>query len=793
MSIEQPSPKPVFYAHSQNQHDKWHALKNHLTDVAKLAGENTADWQGQEEAKLAGLLHDLGKYGDKFQDRLNGKGSGLDHWSQGAFLAIKKAGACTAAIAIQGHHIGLQRLQKEDLQRLKSESLQNNHPQNLVLSEADFELLEQRFNDDDLEIKKPQTRLFNSIPQGQVDNMLDVRRLFSALVDADFIDTEAHFNGNGQGKVYRQSGLKLNEYELAEKALATLSAHIKEKSQETNSATTLHDVRQQLLQACLKKAEQKTGTFTLTAPTGSGKTLSMLSFALKHALENKLQRVIMVVPYLSIIEQTAAVYREVFKDFPEDFILEHHSMAGLGKENIQTDAEGNDEAQQQIKRQRLLSENWDAPIVITTSVQFLESLFSNRSSSCRKIHRIANAVILFDEVQTLPTALAIPSLAAVSHIAHHWNSSVVFSTATQPAFEHLDTQVKAHCSAGWQPQPIVENHAAMMKITRRVEFEFLAEKLDWQTLATKLSEHTQVLCIVNLKRHALELLKQLEDTDDLFHLSTNLCPLHRQQVLAEVRGRLKQGLPCRLIATQCIEAGVDVDFPVVYRSFAPLDALIQAAGRCNREGKQTELGKTFVFEPDSKGFPDDIYEQATDATKSLKNELGDKFDLYDPDVINRYYRILYSIAKIEHKQLHTAIAELDFPEVANEYRLIKNDMINIVVPFDKVLLDELEATGRNKGLCADWIKQARKFIIVKRQLNILRTQPLSTDWLKQVRGLSISLYRPKNDDVIWDSLIPVQPLRQARNKVREDWFIVNDDYDAILGYQRPDSFKCQNY
>ena len=412
---------------------------------------------------------------------------------------------------------------------------------------------------------------------------------------------------------------------LAKQALEKLKNHIDNKAGQPNPSATLNDIRQELLQSCLQQAQQKTGTFTLTAPTGSGKTLSMLSFALQHALENGLERVIMVVPYLSIIEQTAKVYRDIFVDFGDDFILEHHSMAGLGAEKAETDAEGDAEQEQQIKRQRLLSENWDAPIIITTSVQFLESLFSNRPSSCRKIHRIANAVILFDEVQTLPTQLAIPSLAAVSHIATNWNSSVVFSTATQPAFNHLHDEVIKHCSGGWKPDEIVIHHAVMMDKLRRVNFTWLDGKLTWQDLADTLNQHQQVLCIVNLKRHAQELWQALEGEENLFHLSTNLCPLHRQAVLAEVRQRLKDGLPCRLIATQCIEAGVDVDFPIVYRAFAPLDAIIQAAGRCNREGK-TDLGQTFIFTPDCEGwlYPDGTYQQAANVTESLKNELGEQ-------------------------------------------------------------------------------------------------------------------------------------------------------------------------
>ncbi|NOS88392.1 MAG: CRISPR-associated helicase Cas3' [Methylococcaceae bacterium] len=760
-----------YYAHSGNTHKQWHLLKHHLTAVAELTHQYLDGWQGQEEAKLAGLLHDLGKYGDRFQNRLQGQDQGLDHWSQGAYLAITKCKAIAAALAIQGHHIGLQSLQKDDLRKLDPKQLALNHPQQLTLSETDITLLESRLLADGLTVAQPQTRLFTSLPgesQARIDTMLDVRRLFSALVDADFVDTEAHFNGDEHGKRPRKAGLKLNENNLAERALTTLSHHIAQKAQTASPTTPLNNIRQTLLQDCLQQARQQPGTYTLTAPTGSGKTLSMLSFALQHALENNMQRIILVVPHLSIIEQTAQTYRDIFQDLGEDFILEHHSMAGLGAESITSDAEGGADQEQQIKRQRLLSENWDAPLILTTSVQFLESLFSNRPSSCRKLHRIADAVILFDEVQTLPTALAIPSLAAVSHIASHWHSSIVFATATQPAFNHLHPDVIKHCTQGWQPQEIVADPAAMMAQLRRVNYSWLDSTISWQDLAGQLREYPQVLCIVNLKRHAQDLWQALADTEDLFHLSTNLCPLHRQAVLAAVRQRLNAGLPCRLIATQCIEAGVDVDFPVVYRAFAPLDAIIQAAGRCNREGKLT-VGQTYIFTPEAEGrlYPDGGYQQAAAVTHSLKTEYGEHFDLYNPDIIQAYYQRLYTVAAPEQqaKNLYQAIKDLSFPNVAQHFRLIKNDMINIVVPYDTVLFETLTTLADDKGLTADWIKQAR--------------------------GLSISLYRPQQDDVVWDGLLPVQPYKKGRLSKGEDWFIVAhpDDYDHTLGYKKP---ECLN-
>lgn len=761
-----------FYAHSANHHNVWHPLKEHLDSVSKTAGNLLDDWFGREEAELAGLLHDLGKYGDRFQNRLQGLDQGLDHWSQGAYLAIKKAGSIAAALAIQGHHIGLQSLQKEDLRKLDPQTLQINHPQNLALSEPDIAILEKRLNQDALFVNKPHTRLFTGFlgeSQARVDNMLDVRRLFSALVDADFVDTEAHFNGNEQGKLPRKAGLKLSDNGLSTGLLTTLKTHLERKALETGTATNLHTMRQRLLKSCLQQALQKTGCYTLTAPTGSGKTLSMLGFALQHALRNNLQRIILVVPYLSIIEQTAGIYRNIFSEYDHDLILEHHSMAGLGEEQVESDADGKEERDKQIKRQRLLSENWDAPIIITTSVQFLESLFSNRPSSCRKIHRIANAVVLFDEVQTLPTPLAIPTLAALSHIADNWNSSIVFATATQPAFNHLDDSIKQQCPAGWQPREIVSGHANIMDSTRRVEFTWLGEKMDWLKLAHMLDRHRQTLCIVNLKRHAQDLWQALRNTDGLFHLSTNLCPLHRQSVLNEVKQRLTKGLPCHLIATQCIEAGVDVDFPVVFRAFAPFDAIIQAAGRCNREGRR-ESGKTYIFQPDCEQglYPDDAYQQAAQVTASLKNELGDQFDLYDPEVIQQYYKRLYTVADPaqQAKHLYQAIKELNFPEVARHYRLIKTDAVNIVVPYEEQRFEDLKTQAETTGLTAQWIKHARP--------------------------LSISLFRPKADDAVWDSLLPVQSFCKDRQNRQDDWFIAASlaDYDENLGYQKPESLNC---
>jgi len=755
-----------YLAHSANSIGVPHRLRDHLCSVAALAKQHADGCRWADEAALAGLLHDLGKYGDRFQARLQGKDSGLDHWSQGAWLALVEHKAVAAALAIQGHHIGLQYLSKDALCGLELRKLAQNHPLQLDLSHVDLNDLKVRLIADGLTPQAPENTLCGKALDSRLDRMLDVRMLFSALVDADFLDTEAHFNANENGKQYRQMGPELD----ADKALAVLLNHVEDLQRSTRAAGAVGQVRASLQQACLHAAEKATGLFTLTAPTGSGKTVAMLAFALAHARKHGLRRVVIVIPYLSIIEQTAEIYRDIFgRRFGDEYVLEHHSLAGSGAEQNRTDNEGN-RTEDPERRRRLLAENWDAPLIVTTSVQMLESVFSNRPSACRKLHRLARSVILFDEVQTLPTSLAVPTLAALSHLAHTYGSSVVFATATQPAFSHLHETVRKHCVEGWRPREIVPEPAKLFTRLLRVDVNWGEPErtLSWKAIAEQLVHHPQALCIVNLKRHAKELWELLQENDAL-HLSTNLCPGHRRDVLATVRQLLKDQNPVRLIATQCIEAGVDVDFPAVYRAYAPLDAIIQAAGRCNREGMRTKLGQVYVFLPEEERYPPGGgYEQAAQVTKMLfKREGRTRMALDDVDFITGYYRELYGIAGInQHPKTRALLKYITagaFPEIAREYRLIEQDTINIVVPYDPYF-DEYqrlcELAGKS-GLTRDWIKHAR---------------PLTVGW-----------FRPKSDDPIWDSLLPVQQFRHGRRDTQEDWFIyaVKEHYHGTLGLSPP--------
>lgn len=750
------------YAHSANANGDWHPLAEHLSSVSGLAGKFAGQAAWAEEARLAGLLHDLGKYADRFQARLHGKDSGLDHWSQGASLALTEFRAIAAALAIEGHHIGLQRGDKNGLRRLQPDRLAAALPPGRSLSDPDLNRLQSRTAADGLVFGKPTTFAVKSFERG-IATMLDVRLLFSCLVDADFLDTKAHFEGDAQGKRPRSEGQRLDAVE----ALATLDAHMTALRAATGAQAEVRQARETLWGAVTRAGQMETGRFTLTAPTGSGKTLAMLKFALEHAARHGLKRIVLAVPFLTVIEQTAHIYRAVFKEFPDNFVLEHHSLAGLGVEAEQCDAEGAGERQR-----RLLAENWDAPIVLTTNVQLLESLFSNRPSACRKLHNLMESVILFDEAQSLPSSLAVPTLAALSHLSSAYRSSVVFATATQPAFDTLHEAVAKHAVQGWQPREAVPEHPALFAALERVAVSWpeTGEKRTWAQLAAKLRDVEQVLVVVNLKRHALALLDELAGTEGVFHLSTNLCAEHRRDVLNRVRDRLKQGKICRLISTQCVEAGVDLDFPLVYRALAPLEAIAQAAGRCNREGRMGGMGSVVVFEPSEeenwrRRYPTHAYYQAAEVTRTLL-KLHGSLDINDPGLFRDYYRRLWlyglSDPASQNPALNEAITALDFPEIAKCYHLIDQSAIQVLVP---------------------WAGRRGEFDTLR---NEAEREGISAGWMRRAQGLAVSVYRAEGGTPAW--AIPAKLRRGIGTS--DEWFILEGDYyDDTLGLNPPKGYQ----
>lgn len=769
-----------YYAHTApTASGRPDALRTHLENVAGCAAAYASSFGASQEARIAGLLHDLGKYGELFQRRLEGKEHVIDHWSTGAWVALTtyKHRGIAAALAIQGHHIGLQQASKDALSLLEPKQLENSHPLALRLSDSNVEAIAQRFEQDGLTLPAAPSLspfLYPGLDAPPGAAMLDVRMLFSALVDADFIETEAHFQQATDGsKRYRNPGPTLE----CERDLTILQRHQKQIADNSDASFDVTQLRADLLRACLDAAPLPQGVFSLTAPTGSGKTLSMLAFALKHAREHALRRIVVVIPYLTIIEQTVREYRKVFEphlgsDLFEQYVLEHHSLAGTRTRKDGSSPCERDDEDEAKRRARELAQNWDAPIIITTSVQFLESLFANHSAPCRKLHRLAQSVILFDEVQTLPVALAVPTLAALSHLAERYRTTIVFSTATQPAFPHLNEHVNKLCAAGWQPREVVPESLGLfrrVKRTRVIWPDDLDHPKPWQELVEDLATTPggQALCILNLKRHALAVYSELKKRGipELFHLSTNMCPAHREARLNEARELLVQGLPCRLISTQCVEAGVDLDFPGVFRAFGPLDAIIQAAGRCNRRGRLAQ-GTVHVFLPEEDAYPDAAYRQAAAVTRVLLQKHGlAQLDIDDPELATEYYRELYNLTRpADRKQeLTEALKRQDFVAVAAQYRIIDQDAINVLVPYDLPAFQQLAEQVRGKWLNATWIRQARPH--------------------------TISLFRPKPDAPIRGYLdaVPV-----GRNATADDWFIYlkPEHYHQDTGLVPPTSMEC---
>ena len=678
------------YAHSLPgaSMQQWETLVDHAEAVGARAAELAEPLGWAQVLRLAGRLHDIGKLSPEFQAYIAGeRPTGGDHSSAGARIALDRYGPnsqCGTVLAaiIAAHHAGL--ADGDELARRMAGA------EKLIPAgwQAHTGALP------DMAALKPSRPLPSGGAKGFAISFL-IRMLFSCLVDADFIATEAFYARHAGEDATRGGHTGLATLR------ARLSAHMATLGGGA-AASPLNALRADILRHALDKAVLPPGLFSLTVPTGGGKTLASLAFALDHAVRHGLRRIIFVIPYTSIIEQAAQVFRDAL-DAPDD-ILEHH--ASFDWELARGARKADDEAPDAVAKLQRAAENWDVPIVVTTAVQFFESLFASRTSRCRKLHNIAESVVVLDEVQTMPLPLLLPSLAAIEELARNYRTSVVLCTATQPALRRIDGALcdAKGASMGLDLPPereLAPDPADLYRKLKRVAVERLAEPIADAAIAARFAEAPQMLCIVNTRRHARTLFDAIAGLPGAVHLSTQMCARHRRLVLAGLREKLKAGVPVRLVATSLIEAGVDIDFPEVWRAATGLDAIAQAAGRANREGRLTDaegqprLGRVVVFEPAEGQIQHDIrlrWQAAQPALERHADALGlvavrdyfaelywrkgDAEKVFDAAKVGAYPGILPAIAE--------SARSLAFPyrSIAEAFRMIDDDVMQpVVVPW----------------------------------------------------------------------------------------------------------------
>lgn len=638
----------MYIAHSPPEGKKFlppQPLSVHLQNVGKKCADLSSSFDAEIEGQIIGENHDYGKASDEGQKRICDNGPRVDHSTAGAIRVLEGTkNGCLLAACIMGHHGGLPDLGNR-LDTVGDSTFMGRYKkwqEGLIpRPNADFTPLPIP----DLPDRKEGTMFSEA---------MRARMLFSALVDADYLDTEEYM----KGEMPRSTSDPL--------PVLWTRLQAKLKSWE-NPARDINRWRNEITQACIDAASKPRGIFTLTVPTGGAKTISSLAFALNHAIEHGMERIIYVVPYTSIIEQNAKEYKKILGDIN---VLEHHS-------GVQYDS--SEDADEKELAMALATENWDCPVVVTTAVQFFESLYSNRPSQCRKLHNTANSVIIFDEAQMLPLNNLEPCVAAMGELVEQCKSTIVLCTATQPALNDLLLKY----AKSYQPTEICPHVEDYFNRFRRVTFRKMG-KIGDASLANLLCEHKQVLCIVNSRKAALSIYAHLP-AEGSYHLSTLMNSVHRRAILDEIRERLSAGLPCRVISTSLIEAGVDIDFPAVFRELAGLDSILQAAGRCNREGRwSAEESIVTIFQREAS--PPRAFEKYIDAAQYA---LADDADPAAPQTMRKYFSFLRMLngSAIDKSGVIEAFEQglegciCPFRTVAENFHMIENDTWTIYIPW----------------------------------------------------------------------------------------------------------------
>lgn len=645
-----------------DEHPEGQSIEAHLKGTGELAETFAAEFGAAANGKLCGLAHDIGKYSDEFQLRLRG-GKKVDHATAGAIECFKIK-AAFEAVCVIGHHSGLPNVGHKDADTTESQTF---FGRKLRAEQGGIPDYRKNWNG---HIALPQD-YFRPSGRGFATAFY-IRMLYSCLVDADYIDTETFMNGDaGRGN-----------YEPLSALCDKLTAYI---SKWNNPTREIDILRQKILNSCIEKASAPRGIFSLTVPTGGGKTVASMAFALNHAVANSMKRIIYVIPYTSIIEQNAKVFRDILG---QENVVEHHSSVSY---------ELSENADELEYRSALATENWDAPVIVTTAVQFFESLYANRSSKCRKLHNIANSVIIFDEAQMIPSNNLRPCVAAIAELVRVYNATAVLCTATQPAIDEMLLEYS-------KKESVVElcpDVDGMFEKFRRTSFE-KEGRLTTDELVSRLESQQQVLCIVNTRKFAQEVYEALP-SEGRFHLSTLMCPVHRKQKLDEIRERLKSGKTCRVVSTSLIEAGVDVDFPRVFREMAGLDSILQAAGRCNREGKRSaESSIVTVFESENK-----VNKLIAVNRDAAEETVRDWTQPNTTSTIERYFKAYRDFLRNDDKSGVITASEkgisgcgLPFEWIAKEFKLIDQNTFTVYISVGegKELISRLREGERSREL-----------------------------------------------------------------------------------------------
>lgn len=693
----------MFLAHISQDNTREQSIAAHCHETADIAGDFASSFNCIEWGYGCGLVHDIGKYSEKFQKRLHG-GSITDHATAGAQELYKRKNIF-AAYCVSGHHSGL----------LNGGTRADCAGEATLMGRMKKDL--ENYHAFEKEIEIPAFPAPSLQPLGEFGFTASffIRMLFSCLVDADYLNTESFMS---EGEIPR------GEYDTMECLLRRVQDYIAPWLTNTDR-TSVNGRRTEILKACVEKGKEPTGLFQLTVPTGGGKTVSSLAFAVQHAIERNKQHIIYVIPYTSIIEQNAAVFKQILG--PENVLEDHCNVVF--------------ESEEELGRSQLAAENWDKPVIVTTNVQFFESLFSNKTTKCRKLHNIANSVVIFDEAQMLPVPYLQPCIRAITELIVNYRCSAVLCTATQPSLQPFfpDTM---------KCQEICPDVKGQYEFFKRTDIQDKGNLSDEQ-LAALLRQENQVLCILNSRRQ-VQMIYEAVKEEGTYHLSTLMYPEHRKKLLQEIRDRLKDGKTCRLIATSLVEAGVDFDFQTVYRELAGIDSVIQAAGRCNREGKRRKNDcHTMVFtleKPKNILLPSELKQPIAAAEQT-----AEKYDdIASLEAIHDYFKRLYYYKGDRGLDTKGIVDQLEkggrtglfpFADVAKAFSLIEDGSTKTILIDREPEAQEIVARIRRGEHSRQLVREAGHYCV-----NIYEQDFEKLNGAGKLEALELKFYRLRNSD-----------------------------------------------